>query len=92
MEIMSSMDTLTIPNVDDNLKQRLKLRAAKHGQSIEVEAGDILRSALGGSASAQVPVTGNIADAIRAIVEPLGGIELEIAPRKPIREPPKFAR
>jgi hypothetical protein len=35
-------------------------------------------------------VPGNLADAIRAIVEPLGGIELEPFPRQPVREPPTF--
>jgi hypothetical protein len=32
-------------------------------------------------------VPDNLYDAIRAIVEPLGGIELEPFPRQPIREP-----
>ncbi len=85
------MGVLTIPNVDDDLKRRLTLRAAEHGHSIEVEAYGILRAALAGIPSVPAPVTGNLGDAIRSIVEPLGGIELDIAPRKPIREPPKFA-
>ena len=28
---------------------------------------------------------------IRALVEPFGGVELELPPREPIREPPDFA-
>ena len=85
------MGILTIPNIDDDVKQRLTSRAADHGHSIEIEAYGILRAALMGPADEPSPVTENLADAIRSIVEPLGGIELDIAPRKPIREPPNFA-
>ncbi len=85
------MGTLTIPDVDEDLKNWLEARAAKHGHSIEAEVSGILRSALAGSAGEPVPVRGNLAEAICAIVEPLGGIELEIPPRQPIREPPRFA-
>ena len=84
------MDCIVIPNVDDDLKQRLQVRAAMHGHSIEAEARQILGTALASGASEPPRMPGNLADAIRAIVEPLGGIELEIAPRKPVREPPKF--
>ena len=84
------MTSITIPDVDGHLKQRLKVRAAEHGRSMEAEARDILRSALTGSESEQTPVPGNLAEAIRAIVAPLGGIELDIPSRKPVREPPKF--
>ena len=84
------MDSITISNIDDDLKQRLTARAVKHGHSIEAEARDILRSTL--TASGIEPASGprNLADAIRAIVEPLGGIELEIARRKPAPAPPSF--
>ena len=85
------MVIITITNFDDVLKKRLQVRAAEHGRSIEAEARDILRSALTSDGSEPATVPGNLAAAIRAIVEPLGGIELDIAPRKPVREPPKFA-
>ena len=81
------MDSITISNVDEDLKQRLKVRAEKHGHSIEDEASDILRSALTPEPSIN---SGNLADAIRAIVEPLGGVELDIAQRRAIRQPPHF--
>jgi antitoxin FitA len=82
------MASITIRDIDDDLKQRLKQRAAVHGRSMEAEARDILEDALGTKPSA--PVSANLADAIRAIVEPLGGIELEPFPRQPVREPPTF--
>ena len=82
------MASITIRDIDDDLKQRLKQRAAVHGRSMEAEARGILEDALGTRLPA--PVSGNLADAIRAIVEPLGGIELEPFPRQPVREPPTF--
>ena len=86
------MASITIRDIDDDLKQRLRQRAAVHGRSLEAEARGILEDALG--AKPPAPVSGNLsanlADAIRAIVEPLGGIELEPFPRQPVREPPAF--
>lgn len=82
------MTTVTIPDIDDALARRLAARAAAHGRSVEAEAKDILSSALGGAVPEPVP--GNLADAIRAIVEPIGGIELELPIRQPVREPPRF--
>jgi plasmid stability protein len=82
------MASITISGIDDDLKQRLKQRAAVHGRSMEAEARGILEDALGTNPPA--PLSGSLADAIRAIVEPLGGIELEPFPRQPVREPPTF--
>src|SRR6516164_3046107 len=81
------MASIVIRNVDDRLKQRIRARAADHGQSMEAEARDILEQALDDGDS--IPLATNLYDAIRRIVEPLGGIELDLAPREPIREPPK---
>jgi len=80
------MATMTIRNLDDDLKSRLRVRAARHGQSMEEEARSILRSAL------QVePLSGqSLLDSIRAMVEPYGGLELELPVREPQRDPPDF--
>ena len=40
------MATMTIRNLEDELKARLRIRAAQHGRSMEEEARSILRSAL----------------------------------------------
>jgi plasmid stability protein len=78
------MSSITIRNLDDRLKRRLRLRAADRNRSMEEEARDILRCAL-----AEEPrPRGNMADGIRAIIEPLGGVDLPPFPRGPIREPP----
>jgi antitoxin FitA len=81
------MGSITIRNVDDAIKRQLRLRAAERNRSMEAEARDILRSAL----VANTGPAGNWVDRIREIVEPLGGIELELPPRGPIGEPPDFS-
>jgi plasmid stability protein len=80
------MASMTIRNIDEALKARLRVQAAKHGRSMEDEARDILRTALS-SGSARAP---SFVKAIRARIEPLGGVELEIAPREPMRNPLTF--
>ena len=80
------MAAITVRNLEEGLKRRLRIRAAEHGKSMEEEVRDILRAAL-----EQEPATGeDLYRAIRAHVEPLGGIELELPPREPMREPPSF--
>lgn len=82
------MAIITIRNVDDELERRLQARAAGHGQSVEAEASDILREALRESVS--IPAPTDLYTAIRAVVDPLGGFELDIPRRHSIRETPKF--
>ena len=44
------MATLTIRNVDPELREALRVRAARHGRSMEAELREILKVALGGAA------------------------------------------
>lgn len=83
-----AMASMTIRNIDEQLKARLRVQAAQHGRSMEDEARDILRTALAGEASSGR----TLVSAIRSRVEPLGGVELQLAPRDPIREPPALDR
>ena len=82
------MATMTIRNLDDNLKTLLRLRAARHGQSMEEEARSILRAALAGRVEDDSGAS--LYAAIRARVEPLGGVDLELPPRELQRDPPDF--
>ncbi|MBS3650171.1 plasmid stabilization protein [Pseudaminobacter sp. 19-2017] len=86
------MAALTIRNLDEETKQALRLRAAKHGVSMEQEVRLILRKEVLSEGS--IPGTGsgeNWYRSIRKLVEPHGGFELEIPPRsKKMREPPTF--
>ena len=67
---------------------RLKNVAAAHGHSMEEEARQVLRAAL---APASTPDTVGFGDAMRALFEPLGGVDLPEAEREPVREPPDFS-
>ena len=79
------MASITIRNLDDDVKTRLRVRAAAHHRSMEEEARQILRDAVG-----RKPRSQNLAEAIRARIAPLGGVDLELPPRGPAREPPTF--
>jgi antitoxin FitA len=80
------MSSITIRNLDEGLKRKLRLRAAGRNRSMEEEARDILRCAL----AEEPPAKDNLADGIRRLVEPLGGVELPPFPRGPLRDPPDF--
>jgi plasmid stability protein len=81
------MATLTIRQLDDKLKQRLRVRAAHNGRSMEEEAREILRGALAGR---KVPER-NLAEIIREYVAPFGGVEIKIPKRQSTTEPPDFS-
>jgi plasmid stability protein len=78
--------SITIRNLPPGLKERLRVRAAEQGHSMEAEARKILETALQGS---RAP-TRNLYDRIRARFVPLGGVELELPSREAAREPPRF--
>ena len=80
------MASITIRNLDDSLKSRLRIQAAIHGRSMEDEARDILRSSL--NQEPQGPK--NLGSAINALFKPLGGFDMPEVPREPMREPPAF--
>lgn len=81
------MASMTIRNLDDSLKARLRVQAAQHNRSMEEEARDILRIALAVSPSPPQ----NLAAAIHARVQPLGGVDLELPVREAVRPPPDFS-
>ena len=80
------MASITIRNLDDALKSRLRVQAAVHGRSMEEEARDILRSSL----NQEPRGPKNLGTAINALFKPLGGFDLPDPPREPMREPPTF--
>ncbi len=79
------MASITVRNLEEGLKRRLRVRAAENGRSMEEEARVILKTALYHQPSTRE----NLAAAIRARFAPLGGVELEIPPRSPIRKLPR---
>lgn len=79
------MASITIRNLDDSLKRRLRIRAAEHGRSMEEEAREILRRAIGETA-----VPKNLGRVIHRRFAAIGGVELELPERGPMREPPRL--
>jgi antitoxin FitA len=80
------MPSITIRNLDDGLKSRLRVQAARHGHSMENEAREILRTVL----SRKESKSGNLAAAIRARFAPLGGVDLPKEARQAMRRPIEF--
>ena len=81
----SAMANLTIRKIDPTVKDRLRLRAATHGRSMEEEARRILSDACGPEDRAET-----LADIALELFGAEGGIELDLPPRQPVREPPEF--
>jgi plasmid stability protein len=85
-DIIDRMASITIRNLEEATKRKLKVRAAVNGRSMEHEAREILKSAL--REKPEKPKTGaDLAEAIRRRFAPFGGVELEPLPRTPIRDP-----
>ena len=81
------MSSITIRNLDPAVKERLRVRAAQHGRSMEAEARRILQSAL---STAGAPVPLNLYERVHARFTRLGGVELRLPPRDEARKPPRF--
>jgi len=79
------MASITIRNLDGDVKSMLRVRAAGNGRSMEEEARLILRDAVGCR-----PSSHNLADIIRQHFGPSKGVDLELPPRDAGREPPSF--
>jgi antitoxin FitA len=76
------MASITIRQLPENTKRRLRLRAARNGRSMEQEAREILKIALT-QADSQPE---NLGEAIRKLFAPFGGVDLKIQKREPIPE------
>ena len=73
------MASITIRNLDDDVRTRLRARAAAHHRSMEEEVRIILRDAVTGRRTGPR----NLATFTRQCFASLGGVELEIPPRGP---------
>jgi antitoxin FitA len=87
-DIIDCMASLTIRQLDESTKVRLRMRAAGHGRSMEEEARDILKVALNTGRSAP----SNLAESIRRRFAAVGGVKLPDLKREPMREPPQLSK
>lgn len=79
------MASISIRNLDDRLKTRLRIRAAEHGRSMEEEVRQILRQVIGVPAENR-----NLGEVIHRRFAAIGGVELDLPDRDPMPEPPSF--
>jgi plasmid stability protein len=70
------MAAITVRNLDEHVKQRLRVRAAQHGRSMEAEARAILVEAVSAGDEPR-----NILTRLRESAAELGGVELDLPPR-----------
>lgn len=82
------MANLTVRNIEEDTKQKLRLRAARHGHSLEAEVRSILRSAA--TTRDDTSRTSNLYDEIRRLVEPHGGFDIPVPLREPAPRPIPF--
>ena len=79
------MTQITIRNLDDAVRLKLKTRAAAKGRSLEAELRDIITQA-----ASEAVVAPNIGRSIRARFKAAGGVELDIPARAETRAVPDF--
>ena len=78
--------SITIRRIDKSVKQKLRVRAAQNGRSMEEEVRVILFDVVEG----KLPPKDQYSS-IRSKILPLGGVDLKIPPRSTKRrEPPSF--
>jgi plasmid stability protein len=79
------MAAITVRRLDESVKERLRVRAARHKRSMEEEVREILKA----SVAEEEP---NWVDVVRARFMAIGGVDLPIPPRGEYahREPPTF--
>lgn len=80
------MASITVRNLDEGVKKGLRLRAAGNGRSMEEEARIILREAI----QQEMEPEKGLGTALHELFQPVGGVELELPPREPMREPFSF--
>ncbi len=79
--------SIAVRNPDPSIKERLRIRAAEHGHSMEAEARHILQAALTPQGG---PPTRHLYDRVRARFDLLDGSGFELPQREPVRDPSRF--
>jgi antitoxin FitA len=70
------LSALSIRNLDDQVKERLRILAARHGRSMEAEVRAILTEAV-----AEPRETPGLFQTLMDRFSELGGVELDLPPR-----------
>lgn len=87
----SIMASITIRNLEDDMKARLRLRAAEHGHSMEAEVRSILRQVLRHDTDPASSLPQRIHNRFAAVYQQHGEPDdLPIPPRQIARPAPQF--
>ncbi len=81
------MASITIRNLDEEIKRKLRIRAAQQSRSMEEEARYILHAAL-----AEESPSLHLADRVQERFQKWGGVELPRFDREQIRPAPDFGK
>lgn len=73
--------TITVRQLPDDVKARLRVRAAAHGRSMEAEVREILIGAVTSEVGEEPQVDLSWVEALVDLGNKYGGIHLELAPR-----------
>jgi antitoxin FitA len=76
------MASIMVRNLDEDVKRKLRVRAARHGRSMEAEVRAILEES--------VRQQDNFAEALMGTFGELGGVELELPARTARPRSPDF--
>ncbi len=74
--MVSALSAVSIRNLDDRVKERLRVRAARHGRSMEAEIREILTDAV-----REPGETLGLVEALMQRFSALGGVDLDLPPR-----------
>lgn len=85
--IIVVMATLTVRRIDEDIKAKLRVRAASRGHSMEQEVREILKGVL--DATGDAPGE-HIVDAIRRRMKSVGGVTLPQISREPAPDRVRF--
>ncbi len=80
------MSSITVRNLDESIKAGLRLRAARHGWSMEQEVRAILQQTL----APELEAPSNFAERIHQRFAGLQVEDIAVPLRKPMRSPPKL--
>lgn len=80
------MASITIRNIDDEVKSKLRIRAAMNNRSMEEEVRVILKDATTNPAQSER----NLVEIARDAVEQYGGFDLELPVRDKLRDDDLF--
>lgn len=80
------MSSITVRNLDESVKNSLRVRAARHGWSMEQEVRQILQQTVAPEQAGQI----SFAERVNSRFAGLNVESLSVPPRQIARTPPKF--